>query len=295
MSGIIIGENSDWIYVQDNKTGSWMKLIPGRCPQWLPDGTRFYYFLDVGYDGSRCELWSADANGESRLRHSKSDYFIDRSPVVSKDGKKLAYHYSASQAEGGFEKILVICLSGLGEESEVSVVLKEPQFTRIESIAWSSPSILHVIVNGQAMDVDNKCKKKKALHPIKDSEFIDTVKNTKASTLEKGLPDIAIPQWIENTFQYTGKVTWEVNDCGEGGDGRAAPVCVEMIIPQQDGYYLHISSVVGDTTGQKIVEPHVMMVYFHKPEGYKTLDLINVKTIAEAIQLYKTKLASTLK
>lgn len=40
---------------------------------------------------------------------------------------------------------------------------------------------------------------------IQESEFIDAVKKTKASILEKGLPDIVIPQWLENTFQYGGE------------------------------------------------------------------------------------------
>jgi hypothetical protein len=100
---------------------------------------------------------------------------------------------------------------------------------------------------------------------------------------------------LEKTFQYGGKATWEVNDCGEGGDGRSAPVCVEIIIPQQNGYNLHISTIVGDTAGQKVSKPQVMMVYFHKAEGYKTLDVIRVKTIAEAIQLYKTNLGAKSK
>jgi hypothetical protein len=130
---------------------------------------------------------------------------------------------------------------------------------------------------------------------LQDSDFIDMIKKSNAAILEKGLPAIAIPVWLENTFQYGGKATWEVNDCGEGGDGRSAPVCVEMIIPQQNGYNLHISTVVGDTAGQKVVKPQIMMVYFHKADGYKTLDVIRVKTIAEAIQLYKTNLGAKSK
>ena len=126
---------------------------------------------------------------------------------------------------------------------------------------------------------------------LSDSDFIDMIKKSRAATLERGLPDIVIPVWLEKTFQYGGRTTWEVNDCGEGGDGRSAPVCVEMIIPQQNGYELHISSVVGDTAGQKVTKPQIMMIYFHKADGYKTLDLINVKTISEAIRLYKTDLS----
>lgn len=126
---------------------------------------------------------------------------------------------------------------------------------------------------------------------LSDPDFIDVIKKSSAGTLEKGLPDIAIPEWLEKTFLHGEKTTWEVNDCGEGGDGRSAPVCVEMIIPQQNGYKLHISTVVGDTAGQKVTKPQIMMIYFHKAEGYKTIDLINVKTISEAIRLYKTDLS----
>jgi hypothetical protein len=128
-----------------------------------------------------------------------------------------------------------------------------------------------------------------------DSEFIDMIKKSNAAILEKELPAIAIPVWLEKTFHYGGKANWEVNDCGEGGDGRSAPVCVEIIIPQQNGYNLHISTVVGDTAGQKVAKPQIMMVYFHKADGYKTLDVIKVKTIAEAIQLYKTNLGAKSK
>lgn len=125
---------------------------------------------------------------------------------------------------------------------------------------------------------------------VKDSEFIDAVQQSKISALEQGLPDVPILQWVIETFQHGKNAVWEVNDCGEGGDGKQAPTCVEFKIPQQNGYYLHISSVVGRANAQVITKPHLWMVYFYKSEGYKTLDVINVSTIAEAIRLYKTNL-----
>jgi len=131
-----------------------------------------------------------------------------------------------------------------------------------------------------------------SLAGIPDSDFVDMIKKSNAAILEKGLPDISIPAWLKSAFQYGEETMWEVNDCGEGGDGRSAPVCVEMIIPQQNGYKLHISAVVADTSGQKIAKPQIMMIYFHKADGYKTLGLINVKTISEAIRLYKTDLSA---
>ena len=127
------------------------------------------------------------------------------------------------------------------------------------------------------------------------SEFIDALKKTKASSLEKGLPDKVIPEWIENTFINGKKAIWEVNDCGEGGDGRSAPVCVEVKIPQQNEYYLHINVMVGDIDRQIEGNPELWMVYFYKSEGYKTIDVIDVQTISEAIQMYKTDLVNRSK
>lgn len=130
---------------------------------------------------------------------------------------------------------------------------------------------------------------------IEDSEFIDIIKKTKAASLEHGLPDKTISLWIESTFRNSGKTKWEVNDCGEGGDGRSSPICVEIQIPQQDGYYLHICSIVGDISGQVIGRPHLRMVYFLKSEGFKIIDVINVKSISEAIQMYKTDLKKRIR
>jgi hypothetical protein len=127
---------------------------------------------------------------------------------------------------------------------------------------------------------------------IADPGFIDAAKNVKAAALEKGLPDIGLPLRLKQAFEQGGKAVWEVNDCGEGGDGRTAPICAEAVIPQQKGYQLHLSVVVGNTEGKKIDKPQIMMIYFIKSEGYKTVDLVRVKTLAEAVRLYKTDLSA---
>lgn len=128
-----------------------------------------------------------------------------------------------------------------------------------------------------------------------DSALIDVVRNLKAATLEEGLPEIAVPLWLKQAFEHGGEVEWEVNDCGEGGDGRTNPFCVEAIIPQQKGYRLHISVIVADRARQKIAKPQIWMIYFHKSEGYKTLDVIRAKTLSEAVRLYKTDLGERAK
>ena len=92
ITGLQLGEKHEWIWIREPGGGGWRKLIPGRCPQWQLDGKRFFYFLDVGYDGNRAELWSADSDGEARWRLTQSDYFINDGPVVvSPDGHNLAF------------------------------------------------------------------------------------------------------------------------------------------------------------------------------------------------------------
>ena len=152
-----------WIYLQKKGSAPWTRLIPGRCPQWFPDGMRFYYFLDVGYDGSRAELWSADRHGEARLRESTCDYWIDRSPVVSEDGKKLAWHYSTCGAAGFFEDIKVIDLASGHWPPESKVVLRCPPGTKIESIEWSGDGALRVMAHGRAKKVDTTGEGKKPI------------------------------------------------------------------------------------------------------------------------------------
>lgn len=167
VTGDVLAESRGWIYLQHKATASWAKLIPGKCPQWLPDGKLFYYFLDVGYDGCRAQLWSADRNGKDRLRMSTYDYFIRRSPVVSKDGKNLAWHYSTCGASNFVEDIKVVHLEshlhGKNLSPEEKVVLRCPEGTKIESIAWSSDNLLSVIINGQAKEVDTTGKGKEPI------------------------------------------------------------------------------------------------------------------------------------
>ena len=88
VTGQILGEYHEWIYIYEPQSKQWKKLIPGRCPQWIPNSKAFIYFLDVGYDGNRAELWQAKANGEGRVRITKSNVFISTTPMISPVGDR---------------------------------------------------------------------------------------------------------------------------------------------------------------------------------------------------------------
>jgi hypothetical protein len=163
LSGDILADSNDWIYLKDKTTKEWKKLIPGCCPQWCPDGKKFYYFLDVGYDGNRTELWQANTNGEDRIRLTQSDYFIYESPVVSKDGKKLAYYYRTGRASGEVGQIIVIELNGVDNTAEANVVFKTQEDIDSKSLKWIESEKLSVIINGNPIEINTAGKGEKQI------------------------------------------------------------------------------------------------------------------------------------
>src|SRR5260221_13546349 len=47
-------------------------------------------------------------------------------------------------------------------------------------------------------------------------------------------------------------IKWEVNDCGEGGDGREAPTCVEAIFGLSGDATAHASLAVTRIDGKRM-------------------------------------------
>lgn len=156
VTGAILGEKNEWIWTRQPGATTWQRLIPGRCPQWFPDGKRFYYFLDVGYDGSRAELWYADADGEARVRLTQSDYFINDGPVVvSPDNRSLAFVYETSRASGAFNDVVVIDFrSSPIRPTDGRVVFRTKSAVDPTSLTWSAPGRLSVLVEGVRRVID---------------------------------------------------------------------------------------------------------------------------------------------
>jgi hypothetical protein len=160
VTGAQLAEQQEWIWILDPGGSAWRKLIPGRCPQWQSDGKRFYYFLDVGYDGSRAQLWSADAEGEARLRMTESDYFIKDGPVVvSPNGSSLAFVYHTSRASGDFTDVVVIEFrpSPL-RPTDGRVVLRTRSPVDARTLMWTAVGRLSVKVNGSVVSIDATAK-----------------------------------------------------------------------------------------------------------------------------------------
>ena len=153
----ILFNSRDWIYSVDVNEGQIKKLIPGCCPQWIESGKRFIYFVDVGYDGNRCELWSANPNGEARLRLCKEDFLISTTPVVSPNGNMLAFHYSCCMTEGGFEEIRLIVFKpslNINTKPSVRILLVAPFGTFLHIIGWFDNTHLAVVRDRQVLLLD---------------------------------------------------------------------------------------------------------------------------------------------
>ena len=71
-------------------------------------------------------------------------------------------------------------------------------------------------------------------------ELVRLAQHVPVSLLDPTCPAIAFERWLaEVAGRSPAAIRWEVNDCGEGGDGLAAPTCVEAVV-----------ALAGDTTAQ---------------------------------------------
>lgn len=99
---------------------------------------------------------------------------------------------------------------------------------------------------------------------------IAPVKRLPASKLDSALPQIPLETWIANLSGVPKpKISWEVNDCGEGGDGRAAPTCVEASFALRDGKSASVSLAITDVQG-KSVEPSTWYAVIGAGDSFKS-------------------------
>ncbi len=90
---------------------------------------------------------------------------------------------------------------------------------------------------------------------------IETAKRVSVSALASGYPDRPLEEWlVELTRVEPDDVSWEVNDCGEGGDGRQAPTCVEASVTRSPDTSIHVSLVVQSISA-KTDQPEIWMLY----------------------------------
>jgi hypothetical protein len=85
--------------------------------------------------------------------------------------------------------------------------------------------------------------------------LIAAAKGVSLSSLGSNLPALPLARWL-STLRPGAAIEWEVNDCGEGGEGRQAPTCVEAMLHLGGDSTAHASLIVAGIDG-KSSEPAV--------------------------------------
>jgi len=64
-----------------------------------------------------------------------------------------------------------------------------------------------------------------------EAQLIAAAQRVSVASLDSTHPDVPFERWLAELARVPrSAIRWEVNDCGEGGDGREAPTCVEAIV-----------------------------------------------------------------
>jgi hypothetical protein len=82
-------------------------------------------------------------------------------------------------------------------------------------------------------------------------DFIAEAKRVPVATLDSTMPSVPLERWLAELRDIApAAIEWEVNDCGEGGDGLEAPTCVTAIVPLTGDSVAHLSVIVLTRAGQ---------------------------------------------
>jgi hypothetical protein len=81
-------------------------------------------------------------------------------------------------------------------------------------------------------------------------ELVQRAQRVLVSSLDSTFPRVPLEQWLAQLVgRSADTIQWETNDCGEGGDGLAAPTCVEALVPLSPDTTAHLSLIVAGMDG----------------------------------------------
>jgi len=85
-----------------------------------------------------------------------------------------------------------------------------------------------------------------------EAELIVAAQRVRAASLDSTQPKVPFETWLAQVSRVPrSAIRWEVNDCGEGGDGREAPTCVEATLKLAADTTAHASLVVAGIDGKR--------------------------------------------
>jgi hypothetical protein len=111
--------------------------------------------------------------------------------------------------------------------------------------------------------------------PASAQNLVAMAKGLSVASLDSTLPSAPLEKWLSSlrAIRPGDFITWEVNDCGEGGTGKRGPICVEAIVPLSGDTTAHLVLIVVAADGLR-GRPRVFDLSIGKGNaftGYKTL------------------------
>lgn len=88
-----------------------------------------------------------------------------------------------------------------------------------------------------------------------DSTLVARMQNFSVGQIDSTLGTGTFASWLERALGPNATITWEVNDCGEGGDGRPAPTCVGAEARLQPRGRVYVMMMVGNGSGEMVGDP----------------------------------------
>ncbi len=89
--------------------------------------------------------------------------------------------------------------------------------------------------------------------PVLGQGFVAEARRVPVASLDSTLPAVPFEEWLADLGGVAvSAIKWEINDCGEGGDGREAPTCVEAILGLAGDTTAHASLVVTGIDGKRV-------------------------------------------
>ncbi len=111
--------------------------------------------------------------------------------------------------------------------------------------------------------------------PARGQDWVAAAKRVSVASLDSTLRAIPLERWlVELAGRPASSITWEVNDCGEGGDGRQSPICVEAVLTLGADSTAHLSLAVADVHGKPLPRPGIWDLSVgagYKFTGFRTL------------------------
>jgi len=94
-----------------------------------------------------------------------------------------------------------------------------------------------------------------------DSVLIEAARRVTVASLDSAYPRLPFEKWLAGFSRVPrSAIHWEVNDCGEGGDGREAPTCVEAGLELTPDTAAYATLVVASLDGSPS-QPAIWMLY----------------------------------